>query len=822
MCGIGGILRILKPGDADYPTGDAALRAPSGAWLWHGMDVRDLAYAQVDSGATAWPAGQAVPSRASIPKTQTPPPWIIPESWLDAIDENIAWRGPDGAGRFRDRVIKPDGTIVEVALVHRRLSIIDIEGGAQPMVVTRCPRCAEKALGTGHQPLVPNAKCQVPSLSAIVFNGCIYNHRELRAELEAKGHVFESDHSDTEVILHAYSEHPQHFEGSHPNDPDIPALGSILSEILDGMYAFAIWDSLRSTIVLARDGAGEKPLYGLRRNGFLSFASGVNGLMHDVPIPQDNVQNPSCWPEPIAMRDSLADWIAFGHSEQHVPHERICSLWRTPLPFEVGDKSAGYQASLFGWLIAACGLLLAIGIPLFLHYFLIMIIGFAISTGLVWYLLKLPLPFVIRGGVNLVRGHKQKPRLLDTLDDVLSEAVLSRLDADVPIGCFLSGGIDSSLIALYAKHHLAHLTTLTVRMPSDAYDESPYAERVAAHLGTDHLTLECNAQTAAIDLVHIVETLGLPFGDSSILPSYWLCREASCHTKVALSGDGGDELYYGYDRYKAMQYLGIGRWAFKCVPIGGIDRSDPKSRDERLARLVTAARNLGYSDLLAIFPTPDRRALLGFAAGNRCKRGIFGGPAAARYDDLDSYLPGDLLRKTDTSSMMCGVEVRSPFLARSAANAALRSEFRSESGSFSVSRSVSARVHMKGGETKHLLKELARKHLPREIVDRPKQGFAIPISDWWRNDFGGLQTLLLDMLAGDRPFGRVHDVLEINMGFVRQMLDEHWAAGGLTPLHTTRHVRPRDHGQRLFALVSLAIWSRSIHRRDAESAEKRI
>ncbi len=166
-----------------------------------------------------------------------------------------------------------------------------------------------------------------------------------------------------------------------------------------------------------------------------------------------------------------------------------------------------------------------------------------------------------------------------------------------------------------------------------------------------------------------------------------------------------------------------------------------------------------------------------------------------RAFDLEHYLPGDLLRKVDTASMLAGVEVRCPFLAPELAAAALR---------------LSPRRHTMNGESKSVLKEIARRRLPIEAIDRPKRGFAIPISDWFRRDFGGLGGLLLDRLSRARPFGAVDETLPIRMDFVRRMIDEHWVAGGLTPRFTAREVRARDHGQRLFALLSLSLWSDSL------------
>jgi len=382
----------------------------------------------------------------------------------------------------------------------------------------------------------------------------------------------------------------------------------------------------------------------------------------------------------------------------------------------------------------------------------------------------------------------------------LNAAVDKRLVSDVPIGCFLSGGIDSSLVALYAHRHLGSLDTFCVQMPDGVLDESNHAEAIARVIGTRHHTIQCDLHNAAQDFVQLTRTLGLPFGDSSVLPTYWLCRATRQYVKVALSGDGGDEHYYGYERYRVAPYFEAKRKRLLATWLAarnhGFDLSDHRSRDSKLSRLLNAARGNGYSELVAVFQSIDLHQLTGMPQSSVYQH-TGHSLRDVRLWDLENYLPGDLMRKVDTASMAVGLEVRCPFLARTVAEVASRQP---------------AEAHMYG-EPKHLLKQLARRHFPRELIDRPKQGFAIPISDWWRTDFGGLGTLLFDYLDKPRPFGPVHDVLPINMNFVRQMIDEHWAAGGLTPKYTTRSVRKRDHGQRLFGLVSLAIWAEQLDER---------
>ncbi len=734
MCGIGGILRITLPGEKHEP---------------------------------------------------------IPDEWLDLLDEGIAWRGPDGHGRFRDTVTKPDGTIIEVALVHRRLAIIDLEGGHQPMV-------------SEHGRQRPDGTRE--GLVAVVFNGCIYNHRQLRAELEAKEHEFITDHSDTEVLIHGWREHAKDwwvFAGDAWDSGEWSVAGQAW-DTFDGMYAALIWDRDHGALLSLRDRFNEKPLFESELLGgkVKLYASSVAAM--------ENLRVVVCSADELAGSslatidaDRLHAWIAMGFDEHSTPLASISFVEDglgthiyTP-PSGTAAKS-GILSALVGFVVLAIFIALTIASAIGMHYLVNWLFAFLLSTGLFWVLLKLPLPWLARG---LWRRHKKLRRLTspDELERLVEHAVVSRLDADVPLGCFLSGGIDSSLMACFARRHVDDLTTLTVRMPDARYDESHHAETVARALGTRHVTIDCDAQHAASDLVGLIETLGLPFGDSSLLPTYWLCRAAAEHVKVAISGDGADELFFGYDRYRAANYLGFRRFALKCAPTRWLDRADPKSRSDRIARLIHASRGTGYIDLLAIFPSHDRRQLFDADTQGHFNYRVFGRAAAARDEDLRSYLPGDLLRKVDTASLAAGLEVRCPYLEPTLAAAA---------------REIPRRHHMRHGETKHLLKELARKHLPPEIINRPKQGFAIPLSDWWRTDFGQLGTLMLDHLTSADPFPGL-EALNINMDYVRQMIDEHMAAG---PAGTAapipqlsgniKHIRPRDHAQRLYMLTVLSIWAR--------------
>lgn len=690
----------------------------------------------------------------------------IPETWLDALDESFRHRGPDGAGRYRDRVLRGDGVTVEVALVHRRLSIIDHAGGAQPMISR-----LEEPIG-GEDAV------------AVVFNGCLYNHRSLRAELEDAGHAFETDHSDTEVLLHAWRAFGRDAIRA---DPDPGAPPPLLLTRLDGMYAFAIWDRVKTSLFLARDPYGEKPLYlvnlGERR---WAFGSSVPGLL-DVCRFADQSRSGSERPLELSRSD-LIDWLAMGYDigtpwkgiEEVVAPGRLLS--------DPGVLPARRMPLHWKILLAPLIVLGVIGMLVGAYLFVFLCGLVALVLIKFWLFAPVPTRVLMRAaGIGRTRVSLQ-----DRLDSLLDASVASRLEADVPIACFLSGGMDSSLIARYARGRLGALRTLCVRMPDEQYDESEFAAAVADHLGTDHMTVDVNASPAE-DMVALIEQLGLPFGDSSLLPTYWVCRAAREHVKVALSGDGGDELFCGYDRYRAAPYL---RWTRLVAPFLRTDRyarGDPRSTADKKARFIVAAKHRGYTDLLAIFPTPDRVALLGVRGGYLCQTSNFGGLPQARETDLAWYLPGDLLRKVDTASMAAGLEVRCPYLASELGEAIAE---------------IPIRRLMLSGERKGLLRAIAYRHLPPEIVDRPKMGFAIPIGDWFRSDYGGMRTLLLDHLSSTEPFGAVHDVLDIRSDRVTMIVREHMEG-------------ERDHSQRLYALLSLSIWGRWAARNAYSAARTR-
>jgi asparagine synthase (glutamine-hydrolysing) len=628
----------------------------------------------------------------------------IPEEWLDAIDARIAYRGPDGQGRFRDRVEvdTPQGKkTVEVAFVHRRLSIIDHADGGQPMV-------SERGRNEGE------------GLVAVVFNGCIYNHRKLRRELEAAGHRFATDHSDTEVLIHGHRQ-----------------WGEQLCDHLEGMYAFAVWDRNAAAVTLARDWFGEKPL-------------------HFTAEPQ------GCWFEFEPVRS-----LVFASDAGAFPR------------IDAGSESDDVE----GWITSWAGQYLQLGYAATRVHARV---GSRVTGGMnpasaALFATKDESVYLNVAGPPL-RGVK-RAAAHEPLEVLIENAVSRRLEADVPLGCFLSGGVDSSLITHFAKKHKPDLRTFSVKMPDPRYDESQHAEQVAAHIGTDHTTLGCDPKPAE-DLVYLINILGEPFGDSSILPTYWVSRAAREHVKVAIAGDGGDELFIGYERYSAARTLRAFWWLFSIVPSALFYRFHPKTKLHKLGRLGDMARDYPRLSVLSMVSLFTRRQIQNLtrldSATLDLEEGGFQRDALSelRDSDLADYLPDDLLRKVDTASMACALEVRCPFLDRDLAAAVL---------------AMPIDDLIPGGKRKGLLRNIARKYLPAEVVDRPKMGFAIPIGEWFRSDYGSMKTLLLDHLQSAEPFGPI----SLNRKAVRRFIDEHMSG-------------KRDHGQRLFALLTLSIWARSL------------
>ena len=572
------------------------------------------------------------------------------EQELRDMSDSMVHRGPDDEG-----LLLRDG----VGLAMRRLSIIDVEGGHQP--ITNEDRTIW-----------------------IVLNGEIYNHPELREQLLARGHVFRS-RSDTETVVHAYEE-----------------WGEDCVSHLNAMFAFAIWDSRRQLLLLARDRLGIKPLHYFEDGGRLLFASEIKALLRNPLVPRS------------VDLAALRDYLAFEYVP--TPRSMVTGVRKLPPGHTLTWKKADGRIRLRQY----------------------------------W---DVDLSLSERAG---------EPRTLDEhgaeLRRVLRESVRRELLSDVPVGVFLSGGIDSSAIAaMMAELAPGNVKSFSIGFADASFDESGYARQVAQHLGTDHseLILEPHLLT---DLVpKITALLDEPLADASIIPTFFLSQFARRSVKVALGGDGGDELFAGYPTLQAHRLAGY----YERLP--GVLRShlmpaavnllpvnrDNLSFDFRAKRFVLGAgrplaerhnRWLGSftSEAIADLLTPEVAAELRRleapdpAAAHLAAQGAKLPLNQVLYLDMKLYLENDILVKLDRASMMASLEARVPLL---------NVEF------VEYANALPINLKLKGFRSKFLFKHALRPLLPRAITERPKKGFGIPIARWFR---GPLREQLQETLSQDR------------------------------------------------------------------------
>ncbi len=626
----------------------------------------------------------------------------IPRDRLGAMLAHLKHRGPDGDG------ISEHG---RCALVHARLSIIDLLSGQQPMHLPP----------SGSMDAEPHAIPRRGSAGALhlVFNGEIYNHKELRRKLVKRGHVFASTNSDTEVLLFGYRQ-----------------WGENLPKHLHGMFAFVIWDEEHRRVFMARDRTGKKPLF-----------------------------------------------MRYAHDKKEITFASLVGTLTAGLG--PGERATVNRAALLNYLR----------------------LGYTFGESMVDGVHELPAAHFMQiehtGDVQVRRYWRPPPiskhstalGAVDALDEVLTEAVVKRLEADVPLGCFLSGGIDSSIIAAIGQRRLnelgaGRLRTYSVAMPDVLYDETIYAQQVADHIGAEHTVLQCEVGDAMNDLRRMMAVTGEPTADSSLLPTHWLCKTARPHCKAALSGDGGDELFGGYDRYRAMRLLAAHRGWLRFIPAGifrGRGRwQQPTSKRHRLGRLLDAAQagprpEQQYQSMIHLFTDADIQTLAPGLIAEAQPRDH--GPALPdwpRWDDLahaamrwdfQHYLPFELLRKVDRAAMSVALEVRCPMLDTQVCD---------------LAGHLPTRVLMPGGKPKALLRQVGTRYLPASICRRPKRGFAVPMGDW-------LRERLRDDLHGHLFSGQL-DNLGIDPAVCRRLFDE----------HITQRA---DHTHRLFSLLQLSLWA---------------
>jgi asparagine synthase (glutamine-hydrolysing) len=618
---------------------------------------------------------------------------------LSAMIDRLVHRGPDDSG------VHVDG---HAALGFRRLSIIDLAGGHQPL---------SNEDGT----------------IWVIFNGEIYNFPALRRRLEAKGHTLRS-RGDTEVLVHLYEDE-----------------GTRMFSLLRGMFALAIWDAPRRTLVLARDRMGQKPLIYRHAQGRLIFASELKALL---ALPESIVPRRL---EPLA----LDHYLSYGY----VPHPRSILAGIQKLP------PAHYAVWCEG----------------------------ALSIERYWH-----------PGWNQERDRPLEEDV-EELRTTLSDAVQEQMVADVPLGVFLSGGVDSTIIAgLMQRASSRPVQSFAIGFPEASYDETRYAELAAHHLGTEHQTFIVEPK-AWETLPHLAWQFDEPFADSSALPTWYVSRETRRVVTVALTGDAGDELFGGYDRYRALALTEL----FQRLPkvprrlLGGtmvrvLPRSaQSKTRIRGLQRLfehINEPAGLRYLGWMTTFDEAQRVALysddqldLLAAAAAALPGGSQADPAdflskalagANRRDqvtramvaDLVTYLPGDLLVKVDLASMAHSLECRGPFLDHRVVELA-------------AAMPLERKIRLRSGRSKVVLKLAFSDLLPPAIRKRPKMGFGVPISRWFRNELREeLREVLLDPVSIGRGIFRPEAVAK--------MVGE--------------HIEGRcEHSHRLWALLMLELWFRN-------------
>jgi asparagine synthase (glutamine-hydrolysing) len=602
---------------------------------------------------------------------------------LARMNQAIEHRGPDEDGFYLS-----DG----VGLAMRRLAIIDLKSGQQP---------------------IHNAD----STAWIVFNGEIYNYRELRKDLEGRGHRFYTD-SDTEAIVHAYDE-----------------FGTDCPKYLRGMFALAIWDTRTKSLFLARDRVGKKPLLYAQVNGQLVFGSEFMALLQHPDVSRDvnyeaihHYLSFLCVPSPLTAFQSISK-LPPGHS----------LLWKQ------GEiKLERYWEIDFSHKIS-------------------------------------------------IDEEEAGERVVELLRD----AVRVRLMSEVPLGAFLSGGIDSSaVVALMAQESSDKVKTFSIGFEEQDFSELHHARRVAEHVGTEHHEFIVKPDAMEI-LPTLVEHYGEPFADSSAIPSYYVSRETRKHVTVALNGDGGDECFAGYERYAAMS---VAQRYVKLLPAAirnGVIRNLANALPQAQSRKNPLRKAQRFLDAASL--SPVQRYLRWVSAfDDQAKRNIysdeFRGETAAfstvsflepwfarangagivdasLLTDTMTYLPNDLLVKMDIASMTVSLEARSPFL---------------DHHLMEFAASLPERLKLRGMTTKYLLKQVLKKFVPEENLTRAKMGFGIPIGHWFR---GRMQSFLRETLLSEKALSRGL----FNPDKVRQMIDQ----------HVERKV---DHDQRLWTLLMLELW----------------
>ncbi len=577
------------------------------------------------------------------------------------MNDQIIRRGPDDQGY----------TIVEdrLAMGMRRLSIIDLEHG--------------------HQPLFNSSK----NIS-IVFNGELYNFRELRSQLEMQGHSFDT-HSDTEVVLKMYEQ-----------------WGNDLFSMLNGMYAFCIHDARNEQLILARDRFGEKPLYYFHDGNKFIWASELKSLTAIHPELKE------------ISPDSLSLFL---------------TLTYIPAPYTIYKEVKKLKPG---------------------HYLQVSTRDLTIKNESYWNT-------DIEPGEQ-VRDYSAAKK---ELRELLFNSVEKRMIADVPLGVFLSGGVDSSIIAaVMSAVSGKKINTFSVGYENKRYDESERAQLAASHIGSIHQTAILNYADILDELDNIVLNYDEPYADSSALPTWFVSQHAAKHVKVALTGDGGDEVFGGYNKYLLHTYGKIYHDLTPAFVQKGLQKlvrsslwksSDTRSMSSKVKKMIEATGNdtatnhlnavsLGFkanelSRLLKVYNPADLTEYIPQHSGSTDPLKL------ARDIDINLSLEGDLLVKVDRASMLCSLECRAPFL---------------DHRLVEFTNRIPDEFLIKGNNKKRILKDTFEDLLPAGFFNSPKSGFEVPVSHWFRNE---LQTDLRQTLSEENC--AIHGLF--NYAYIASLLQEH-------------------------------------------------
>jgi asparagine synthase (glutamine-hydrolysing) len=587
----------------------------------------------------------------------------------------IAHRGPDADGFYVSNGI---------GLGMRRLSIIDLSTGMQP---------------------VHNEDATVWT----VFNGEIYNYRDLRHDLQSRGHRFYTG-TDTETIVHAYEER-----------------GALCVEPMRGMFAFAVWDEKRRRLLLARDRLGVKPLYYAEVGGRLLFASEIKSILQLPEVKRD------------------LNWESVSH---------LFTLGSSPAEESI---VAGIHKLEPGHVLTAAP-------------------GEGIKTFRYWDLAFRP---------DLGRSPEY---FVETLRERLVDSVKLRLVSDVPVGAFLSGGLDSSAVVATMSSLLPDpVRTFSIGFEDQDYDELRYARQIAERFGTEHHERVLDPDALSV-LQEITWYLDEPFGDSSSIPTYFVSQLAAEHVKVVLSGDGGDELFAGYERYVVFD----NERQFDLIPasarkaIGTFAAMLPEGvRGRNWLGHVALSGLPRYLDSVTLFRHAQRKRLFRpeiFAQmahhdpwqnlADRLPERPMDWLSTLQYVDFKGYLPLDILTKVDRMSMAHSVEAREPLLDHKLVEFAA---------------TIPLDLRLQGPSTKRIFKQAMRGILPDGIIDRPKKGFAVPLGRWFRGELGGfVRSMLLDSGSHTRAY--------FDRSYLESLL--------------RRHEGGRELDLHLWTLLSFELWCR--------------